>query len=222
VSRVPVFALSVLCVLVYFGCEKRDRLNPFDPGNPDTGGLPSFIDARAGNHRVALEWDLGEFGGIVATRIQRRVDGQAISNLTPALNPAIREFLDTSAQNGIAYEYRLEIELISGARQATAWDAATPGDAIPWVVDSDGGGLSRLTPDARDQLTSVGAGRWFLDLAIDTSTATVWSVDFLQGELFQRRPSGGCRCCGSRCMGRILRSASARTSRPGWIAWMVL
>jgi hypothetical protein len=168
------------------GCEQRDRSNPFDPGNPDTGGVPPLLDAQAGNGETALYWNLEGFDGLVTTRIQRRWHENAIKVLTPkGLPPSDRTYLDSSPQNNVLYEYRLEIELVSGDRVYSRWDEATPGDAIPWVADGEGGGLSRLTPDARDRTFSFGGGRWFLDLAIDTLTSTVWAVDFLEGFLFQ-------------------------------------
>ncbi len=68
-------------------------------------------------------------------------------------------------------------------RRSSAWDAATPGRAIPWVAHADGGGLARLTPDGRDLVRRVDTGRWFLDLAADTSSSTFWAVDYLGGSL---------------------------------------
>jgi hypothetical protein len=57
------------------------------------------------------------------------------------------------------------------------------------VADSDGGGLSRLTPDARDRILRVGQG-WFLDLAVDSLDRSLWSVDYLEGTLLHYSLSG--------------------------------
>ena len=44
--RSPLTVLLVLLALSA-GCIDRERTNPFDPGNPDTEGVPSLLDARA-------------------------------------------------------------------------------------------------------------------------------------------------------------------------------
>ncbi len=176
----------IFLLLAGEGCEKRDRINPFDPENPDTGGVPFLLDARAGDSRTELEWEPADLAGIVAVRIERRDPENQIIDLSPdGLDPGLKRYTDLTPANGTEYAYRLELELHSGARLLTEWDAATPGDAIPWVVDSDGGGLSRITPDARDRLLQVRSGYWFLDLAVDTTDASVWSVDYLDGFLYQ-------------------------------------
>jgi len=189
----PGFAssLSVLLLVCMIGCESRDRINPFDPGNPNTGGTPSLLDAQAGNGYTTLHWDVGGFEKIQAVRLYRRLYGVAIKPLTPSgLDPSVKFYEDLSAQNGVRYEYRLELELISGGLPVSDWDLATPGTAIPWIADGNGGGLSRLTPDGRDQVRRIGAGLWFLDLAADSVGSAIWSVDYLEGNLYQHAWNG--------------------------------
>lgn len=174
---------AVLLVLVASGCEQRDRANPFDPRNPDTGGVPPLLSSRAGNGQVALSWDVEPLDGVVRTYLHRRFREGVVKPLTPnGLDPSVHEYVDPSPQNDVRYEYRLELEIVGGERAFSAWDAATPGDAVPWVADSDGGGLSRLTPDARDRILRLGSG-WILDVAVDSLDASVWCVDYLNGLL---------------------------------------
>ena len=195
-SRAAALGMLLLLVLLIglgsVGCENRQRINPFDPANPNTGGTPSLLDARAASNLVSLHWDPEQVAGLRATRIYRRLLGTDEGELlTPALDPMTRTYVDSSARNGIDYEYRLELELSSGARPVTAWDAATPGEVIPWIADSNGGGLSRMTPDGRDQVARVGIGWWSLDLAVDSLESAVWTVDYLGGALYRHAVDGG-------------------------------
>jgi hypothetical protein len=179
-----------LIVWAAAACEERERANPFDPDNPDTRGVPALLDARAGDEIVDLAWDLRAIEGIARNRVQRRFRDDVVKVLTPeGLDPQVRTYRDLSPENGVRYEYRLELELSGGERVVSAWDSATPGDAIPWVADSDGGGLSRLTPDARDRVLRIGQG-WIVDLAADPLDPGIWSVDYLNGTLLRHSLAG--------------------------------
>lgn len=181
-------------VLATAGCVDRDRTNPFDPGNPDTGGVPRILDARAGNGTVDLRWDLGEITDVVAIRLYRRAGTAPPDLLTPTpLHPSIDLFIDRAVTNGTTYSYRCDFEIESGVTQSSAEDPATPGEAIVWVADSDGGGLARLTPDGRDLLGRVEGGLWFLDIAADSVGQSFWAVDYLDGNLFEHAPDGNRR-----------------------------
>src|SRR4029453_5972282 len=48
--------LFAALVLVSAGCSNRDRNNPFDPGNPDTGGMPPDFRAIADDRKNTLTW----------------------------------------------------------------------------------------------------------------------------------------------------------------------
>lgn len=191
-SRIDALLTGAIVALLLVGCEKRDRSNPFDPMNPNTGGVPELLDARAGNRHVDLEWNLGGVSGIQRVFLYRRVapSGPELLLTQGGLDSEVARYVDGSAQNGVAYEYRLELLSSSGVGRSTAWDPATPGRSIPWVADADGGGLFRLTPDGRDLVRRVDPGRWFLDLAADTVTGTIWSAEYLDGYLYHHDAVG--------------------------------
>ena len=183
-------ACAILFVL-WVGCAERERRNPFDPGNPETEGIPHVLDARAGDQMVSLGWDLGSLKGIRRTRISRRTFGGDAVGLTPnGLDPIIHSFVDSTVLNNVDYEYRMELELPSGTVQPSAWDPATPGGVIPWVADGDGGGLARLTPDGRDLIGRVQDGLSVLDIAADTLEDAFWFVDYFGGGLYQHAADG--------------------------------
>jgi hypothetical protein len=214
-------------ILLLGGCESRERANPFDPRNPETHGSPAVLDARAGNHEVILHWDIGAIAGVETADLYRReIPSGPEMRLTPGgIDPASGIFADATARNGVGYEYRLEIGLSTGASRSSAWDAATPGRAIPWVAHADGGGLALLTPDGRDLVRRVDTGRWFLDLAADTSSSTFWAADYLGGSLSRydadgnrlaRFPLDGARAVAVSPDGESVWDASFRDGRIEW------
>lgn len=186
-------AVLLVGLLAIAGCEERERANPFDPSNPDTGGIPFLLDARAAHGRVDLVWETGGISGIGLARVFRREapDGPIVSLTPGGVDPALLAYTDQGALDGVEYEYRLEFELSSGTALPTRWDQARPGPEIPWVADSDGGGLARLTPDGRDLVERIERGRWFLDLAADTVANAIWSADYLAGKILKHASDGG-------------------------------
>jgi hypothetical protein len=180
-------------LLLLAGCEAREHANPFDPRNPDTHGSPAFLDARAGNEEVLLQWDVPGLEGVRTANLYRRdlADSSDTLLTREGIDLAARSFVDSTVHNGVGYEYRLTLSLTTGVDRSSAWDAATPGPAVPWVADADGGGLMRLTPDGRDLVRRVETGFWFLDLAADSATSTVWSAEYFGGYLFHHDLDGG-------------------------------
>jgi hypothetical protein len=176
---------AAVSLLLASGCERRDRANPFDPRNSNTGGVPSLLSTLAGYRQVDVAWDVEDLDGVERVYLYRRLIDGAVTPLTPeGVEPSVHSHRDFSAQNDVDYEYRIELTITGGERAVSAWDAATPGDAVPWVADSDGGGLSRITPDARDRVLRLGRG-WVLDVAVDSLDPGVWCVDYLDGLLLR-------------------------------------
>ncbi len=191
----PALAIVLLAIplLSGAGCEKRDRSNPFDPSNPDSHGVPSLLTARATDHRVDLSWELGGVEGIARVNILRRsVSGGVEEAINPiGIDPSIHAYIDDRVENDTTYVYRLDLELATGGHLTTALEKATPGDAIPWVADSDGGGLTRLTADARHPLSTFGGGLWFLDVAADSARGTIWTAEYIGGTVYEFDSGGG-------------------------------
>ncbi len=182
---------ALLFTALLLGCEGRDHTNPFDPSNPDTGGVPPLLDARAQNGSVSLAWDIGRLEGIRLLRVYRREGGLEPVLLTPdGLGPEQRAVADGHVVNGASYAYRLELELDSGARPSSDWDEATPGTAVAWFADSDGGGLGRLSADGRDLIGRVREGLWYLDIVPDSAEGGFWAAEYLEGSLELYRRDG--------------------------------
>jgi hypothetical protein len=158
-----------LVALGGFGCDGRERTNPFDPANPNGGGEPAVLDASAACRRVDLGWDDLEMVDRLGYRVWRSGPSDVESLLTSVpLDPLDAAWTDTSAVNGIPYHYRLEF-LFEGASGFTAPAPARPGPGLAWCADPCGWGLSLLTPDARAERALLQEGRAIYDLAVDAA-----------------------------------------------------
>jgi DNA-binding beta-propeller fold protein YncE len=186
-ARLPLLVLLALLA----GCSERERLNPFDPANPITGGRPSGFVAEASDGVVALRWNTANGDQLIGFRAYRRGPGEPdFAPLTDVMPLRTTRFDDRGVTNGSDYEYRLHFVFSAGLGPRFAQDAATPGITRPWVADAGAGTLMRLTPDGRKvAFRSLGLSAP-VAVAVDTTDGTVWVSDDLSGRVRILRGNG--------------------------------
>lgn len=184
--------LIVAGALALAGCSQRERANPFDPSNPQTGGRPAGFNAVAGFSFARLTWEPREDLGIDGYQLQRLLPGDTLWRpLGGVLPPATREFLDSGLLNGLRVRYRLDYVVAGRPLGRPAEDEATPGPLRPWVADPGAGALLRLSPDGRDvawRETRLGD---VTRLAVDPADGLVWASEPGAGLVFGYDPYSG-------------------------------
>ncbi len=172
------------------GCSFRERANPFDPHNPDTGGRPANFVALAGNGRAELRWQAVTGNGLIGYQIFRRVppatDFEPLSSILP---PGTSQYNDNGLLNGLDHHYRLFYVFDVGFGGDPAEDVATPGTPIPWTVDAGLGALDRITPDARHIYQRRGGFSGPAAVAVDSILGTVWISDASSGQVTILQPA---------------------------------
>lgn len=182
----------VAAAVALAGCGSRERANPFDPLNPATSGRPSGFLALAGDREVTLRWNPVSGGGFTGYQIFRRGPGETgYTELTAVLSPALTTFRDIPLVNGADYAYRLYFVFLSGLGSHPAEDTATPGAAMPWVVEGAGSDLVRLTPDNRHVMLRRGGNEGSVDVAANPSNGDVWVADQGSGRVVVYQAGGG-------------------------------
>ncbi len=177
--RLVLLLLTLLALAA--GCSRRERTNPLDPANPETGGQPQGFRALAGYALVSLSWTAQPALAIDGFQLWRLTPGDsAFRQLGGVLANSAGSFLDSGLLNGRDYRYRLYYVIRGTRSQSPAEDVATPGPLRVWVADY-GAGLSRLTPDGRhviDTATDAGLPQ---SLALDPVTGRLWTSDSFAG-----------------------------------------
>jgi streptogramin lyase len=181
---------AVLVLFALAGCSDRQRSNPFDPRNPNTGGAPSGFVAIAGDGRVDLRWDPSAARGLAGFLLYRKTAlDTAYSPLSSVLSPTTFRYADVGLLNGLEHRYRLYFVFDDGGmRGPAAEDVATPGRARPWVADGSRGHLYRLTPDGRRIADDFGGFVAPAGVGIDSVTGHVWVSDAIGGRVAMIEP----------------------------------
>ena len=184
----------VLSLVLIGGCSKRERLNPFDPGNPSTRGRPLGFEAVAGDGIVTLRWTPVSANGLVGFRAYRRVATettyQPISSLLPT---GADHFQDVGLANGVEHLYRLYYAFTDGLGGEPAEDAAIPGSLRPWFTDFSLARLIRISPDGRHVATQETSFRGPNQIAVNERNGVVWICDNLAPMVVIFNPSNGLR-----------------------------
>ncbi len=174
------------------GCSTRERANPFDPRNPSTGGRPAGFVALGGDREVVLHWQLVSGSTLIGFRLFRRDPGQtSYVAITDILAPGTTSFRDFPLENGAEYAYRLYYVFLSGPGVLPAEDVASPGAAVPWLVEGGGTDLVRVTPDSRRVAARLGGYGGTTDLAANPGNGDVWVVDDGLGRVIVYQPRSG-------------------------------
>jgi sugar lactone lactonase YvrE len=198
--------LALVVIATAASCSHRERANPLDAANPDTGGAPQGFNAIADANAVALFWtarpDLS-----IGFQVFRLAPGDLLYKaLSGVLPNTSSQFFDATTQSGLEYHYRIHF-VIDGVLAANwAEDVATPGPLVPWVADPGVGRLMRLSPDGRDvALAHTGFGD-VSALGVTPDHGPLWVADEQDGTLFVLDP------------GTLLGTRIGTTSNPAAIA----
>jgi DNA-binding beta-propeller fold protein YncE len=132
------------------GCAERERINPFDPENGTTLGRPAGFEALAGDQGIRLHWQTTIGEGLLGFQVFRRTSpDSAFRPVTATLPLTTTQYIDFGLLNGLDHEYQLHYVFDRGLGTDPAYDIATPGHRVPWMVDGGTSLLARITADAR-------------------------------------------------------------------------
>jgi DNA-binding beta-propeller fold protein YncE len=179
--------LTALALLA--GCSSRERANPLDPANPETGGRPPGFNAIAGHDIVLLSWTPHPELAIDGFRVMRLAPGDSVYRpIAGALSPTTSRCNDLLVADGATYRYRLYYIIQGSPGHLPAEDVATPGPLRPWVADYGSGSLLRLSPDGRDVIAGYSDAGDVQSLAVDPADGRVWTSASTDGIVSTRLP----------------------------------
>ncbi len=176
-SRIQIpCTLMVAGLLAAVACSDREHLNPLDPENPETAGVPWRFTAVAENHAVNLRWDVQDFPDLGSFHLIRSTAGR--DSMVFTVGPLTGSYRDGDLDNGSEYTYLLVPHLVDGRELMSDGPAvATPGPQQVWVADTGGFEVVRVAPDGRAVAFRRGGFRSPNSVAVSPRDGLVWIAD---------------------------------------------
>ena len=172
-------SLAALLILLIVGCSNRERRNPLDAANPETGGLPQGLKVSALRHQVNVSWREPDVEDLLGVQIYHRSgeDDDAYALLT-TVDPGIMRYVDAGRAYEVPVSYRIAYlgeDWVSPLSEAMT---ILPGPHSFWVCDYYAGTLSRMSYDAGQVVFAMPFAFFPTDVAVDTLQARVWATDW--------------------------------------------
>lgn len=183
-----VAVLAALAVLAA-SCSSRDRANPLDAQNPNSGGAPLGFNAIADFVSARIVWTPRPDLDIDGFRLYRKApfdnDYVQLGSLHPATSSG---YFDGGLIDGLDYRYRLTFVVDGENSGRFAEDIVTAGRVRAWTVDAAGGRLIRIAPDGRDITIAHAGFSGSSTLAVTPDLGPLWISDELGGIVRIRDP----------------------------------
>jgi len=184
-------AIAFLTASLSLSCSERERSNPLDPSNPNTGGVGREFWAIAGNNIVTLRWGFNDINDISGFQIYKgEQDGDLSPMLGELLPPGTGRFRDWRVKNDRLYRYQLGI-FVSGLGEVTrsVIAEAEPGPEVCWAVSFDTEELIKINPDCRYVLLRVHVPG-ILRASVSPVDGSVWAVGRSGRSVLRIKPDG--------------------------------
>ncbi len=179
------FFLLVASFLLLSSCGERERSNPLDPLNPETGGSPPGFCAVALDGKVELRWSpltLSGLTGLNIYRTERTARQGGVSRLVDGSPfPAnLGRAVDSSVVNRTTYDYRL-VPVIHEFGEGTSTPPlpATPGPYFAVAGDGWNGTVKKFSADMRASVWTLGGLYYPFSVASDGED--LWVTDLYAG-----------------------------------------
>jgi len=169
--------ISIFIVCLFFACTDRERLNPIDPKNPETGGRPEITKIYSEFDRVVLQWKQLQLDRIQGYRIYRRQDSNSSFIPIHLAPPDTGQFIDDGLVFDKRYDYFFTV--VAGDFETASSDTVsiTPGPTIIWSTDVYNRRILKISHDGAHEIKQIAVDGYPWALAYDNESDVLWYTD---------------------------------------------
>ena len=171
------FIRYFLIILLFAGCNSRERNNPLDPKNPLSEGKPAAPFITAIKDSVGVSWSHLRFTNATGFNLYRRLDGETAFQLIASLPSYIFAYWDTRCEYEKNRWYKISVS--TGEFESLLSDAVQirPGPTYLWIADASKGTVTKYSHDGRYRLFQVYGFTEPTNIAADTANNLIWVSD---------------------------------------------
>ncbi|MFH1941944.1 MAG: hypothetical protein ABIL68_07540 [bacterium] len=170
-------------------CSKRNKINPLDPGNPETDGKLSGLHVVSEKHTATLSWGAVDLEDVLGYSVYRKMEGEGKYGQVAFVAAGLSNYKDGNLDYERNVNYKVSVVVSGYESPLTDSVSITPGPYNYWIVDGYLGFIYRLTYDGLHVISKIQSVLYPYAAAADTTSETIWVVDTL-GLLYKLSRTG--------------------------------
>jgi hypothetical protein len=182
--KTTLFFISILLIVMGFHCSDRERNNPLDPDNADTGGRPTGFFAYAEKNIVKIHWQPINATDLSGYTLYRRKVGNPFRKLA-SLAPDVHRYEDVVDQYGITCEYKMTVMAGTYESRPTKVAKVTPGPTFTWLADPGDGAVKKFTHDLGYVLSMFSGAYSPFRIALNSARQNHWIFSRYSGTIYK-------------------------------------
>ena len=183
-ERKLLIVFLLLIVICFHSCSDRERLNPIDPQNPETGGRPQGLRVYSEYDQATLRWlniGLDSFEGYY---IYRKTLGDTAFQLIYITPPDSQVFIDKKLVYDQLYEYCITVKAEDFESLPSDTVSITPGPTFIWATDVFLRYIFKLTHDCSSVIERISVDGYPWALSPVTDAGEFWYTDVFLNRVY--------------------------------------
>ena len=179
------FVVLIFIFSPYFFCSERERLNPIDPQNPETGGKPQGLRIYSEYKEAVLTWDNVKLTDFLGYRIYRKTKPDSEFKLIYLTPKDSNQFFDKHLSYEQRYTYRISV--LANDFESTLSDTVSiiPGPTFIWLSDVYNGRLIKLSHDCAHEISSLKVEGYPWTITHQETNGNLWYSDVLLNRIYK-------------------------------------
>lgn len=166
-------------------CADRERLNPIDPQNPETGGKPVGLKIYSEFDVITLSWDPIQVQELMGYHVYRKITGESAFQIVRLVAADSNQFTDINVNYTRRYSYR--IAAVTAEYESPLSDSISiiPGATVIWATDVDNRRIIKISHDGLHEIRRYAVDGYPWDIVIHPADRSIWYADIFLGFIYQ-------------------------------------
>jgi len=177
--------LFISTIISCFFCAERERLNPIDPQNSETGGKPQGLRIYSEYEKAFLTWDNIKLTDFLGYRVYRKTKHGSEFELLYLTPKDSNCFVDKHLSYEQRYTYRISV--LANDFESNFSDTVTiiPGPTLIWLSDVYSSRLIKLSHDCAHEISSFKVDGYPWTITHQETNGNLWYSDVLLNRIYK-------------------------------------
>ena len=171
--------ILIIFINLFLNCTNRERLNPIDPQNSETGGRLQGLSIYSEFDRAVLQWQQLPLKNIQGYRVYRKQDSDVVFTHINLASPDSNEYIDYGLIYDKKYDYFVTVLGVDFETPGSDTVSVIPGPTIIWATDVYNRRILKISHDGAHEIKQIAVDGYPWELAIDHDSGVIWYTDVL-------------------------------------------